>query len=131
MVSSKPCLDVALMRAVFPVPSIREEFLSTACTYLGVVPVLLLHLPPVGDAAAGGAEESLPSLSGICYKFLSALLAVRVFVLPWTNIVPAAIHSDGVLAESCYLGNTGEAVSVFPQSLYPLSFIICHFNVLP
>ena len=103
MVSSKPCLDVALMRAVFPVPSIREEFLSTACTYLGVVSVFLLHLPPIDDTAVRRAEESLPSLSGICYKFLSALLAVRVFVLPWNNIVPAAIHSDGVLAESCYL----------------------------
>ena len=102
MVSSKPCLDVALMRTVFPVPSIGEELIATACTDLGVVSVLLLHLPPVGDAAAGGAEESLPALSGICYKFLSALLTAGVTVLPWDDIVSAAIHSDRVLTESCY-----------------------------
>ena len=75
MVSSEPRLYVALVGAVFPVPSVGGELAAAACTDLCIVPVLLLHLPPVGDAAAGGAEESLPSLSGVCRKFLSALLA--------------------------------------------------------
>lgn len=131
MFSSKPCLDVALMGAVFPVPSIREKLASAACADLGVVSILLLHLPPVGDAAAGGAEESLPSLSGVCREFLSALLAAGVSAFSWDYIVPAAVHPHRVSAESRYLGNTGEAVAVFPQSFYPLSFIICHCNVLP
>ena len=98
---------------------------------LFIVPVLLLHLPPVGDAAAGGAEESLPSLARVCLKFLSALLAAGVFAFSWDYIVHAAVHPDRVPAQSRYFGNTGEAVAVFPQSLYPLSFIICHCNVLP
>lgn len=131
MVSSEPRLDVALVGAVFPVPSVGEELAAAACADLGVVPVLLLHLPPVGDAAAGGAEESLPSLSGVCRKFLSALLAAGVSAFAWDYIVPVAVHPHRVPAQSRYLGNTGEAVAVFPQSLYPLSFIICHCNVLP
>ena len=130
MFFTKPCFDVALVGAVFPVPSVGEELAAAACADLGVVPVLLLHLPPVGDAAAGGAEESLPALSGVCRKFLSALLAVGVSAFSWDDIVPAAVHPYRVPAESRYLGNTGEAVAVFPQSLYPLSLIIGHCNVL-
>ena len=131
MVSSEPRLDVALVGAVFPVPSVGEELAAAACADLGVVSVILLHLPPVGDAAAGGAEERLPSLSGVCREFLSALLAAGITVFSWDDIVPGAVHPHRVPAESRYLGNTGEAVSVFPQSLYPLSFIVCHCNVLP
>lgn len=130
MVPSEPSLDVALVGAVFPVPSVGEELAAAACTDLCIVSVLFLHLPPVGDAAAGGAKESLPSLSSICYKFLSALLAARVSVLPWDDIVPATVHSDRVLTESRYRGNTREAISIFSQSLNPLSFIICHCDVL-
>ena len=59
MVPSEPRFDVALVGAVFPVPSVGEELAAAACADLCIVPVLLLHLPPVGDAAAGGAEESL------------------------------------------------------------------------
>ena len=92
---------------------------------------LPLHLPPVSDAAAGGAEESLPSLSCVCREFLPALLAAGVSAFSWDDIVPAAVHPHRVPAESRYLGNTTEAVAVFPQSLYPLSFIVCHCNVLP
>ena len=131
MVPSEPRLDVALVGAVLPVPSVGEELAAAACADLGVVPVLLLHLPPVGDAAAGGAEESLPALSGVCRKFLPALLAAGVTAFSWGDIIPAAVHPGRVPAESRYLGNTREAVAVFPQSLYPLSFIICHCNVLP
>ena len=131
MVLSEPRLDVALVGAVFPVPSVGEELAAAACADLGIVSVLPLHLPPAGDAAAGGAEESLPSLSCVCRKFLSTMLAARVSAFSWYYIVPAAVHPHRVPAESRYLGNTGEAVAVFPQSLYPLSFIICHCNVLP
>ena len=131
MVSSEPRLDVALVGAVFPVPSVGEELAAAACADLGVVSVILLHLPPVGDAAAGGAEESLPALSGVCRKFLSTLLATGVTAFTYNDIVPAAVHPDRVSAQSRYLGNPREAVAVFPQSLYPLSFIICHCYVLP
>ena len=78
MVSSESCFDVALVGAVFPVPSVGVELAAAACADLCIAPVLLLHLPPVGDAAAGGAEDSLPSLSGVCRKFLPALLAAGV-----------------------------------------------------
>ena len=54
-----------------------------------------------------------------------------VSAFAWYYIVPAAVHPHRVPAESRYLGNTREAVAVFSKSLYPLSFIICHCNVLP
>ena len=71
-----------------------EELLSTACTDLCVVHVLFLHLPPINDSAVRRAKECLPSFSGICYKFFSTLLAAGVSVLPWDDIIPAAVHSD-------------------------------------
>lgn len=95
MFFTKPCFDVTLVRAVFPAPSIGEELDSATCADLGVVSILFLHLTPIGgDAAVRRAEECLPALSGVYYKFFSALLAARVSVLPWDDIVSAAVHSD-------------------------------------
>ena len=94
MVSSEPCLDVTLVRTVFPVPSVGEELIAAACTELCIVSVILLHLPPISDTAIRRAEESLPSLSSICYQFLSALLAAGVTAFTYNDIVPAAIHSN-------------------------------------
>ena len=54
------------MRAVFPAQSIGEELAAAAGADLGIVSVLFLHLPPIGDAAIRRAEECLPTLSGVC-----------------------------------------------------------------
>ena len=62
-------------------------------------------------------------------QLLSALPAAGVLILPRSDVVPCAVHPDGVFAEPGYLGNAGEAVPVFPQSFYPLSFS-CHNDVL-